>query len=339
MHIASTATRLAGVDHPVASPTPLSTQLGPLAKAIEAALPQFMPPIGPPAPPSRVIEDGAVMHDLATSDLVKLAQIIQPAIPPARVEQLTKLLQETVQAVSEGRIEWAVGRVLEAATLDPLQAEEFRAQPELAPIHANIEHLIGRMATVAKIDAESKLSQAEQVMEDSGWAKLPHWDTKPETLLQIAHRLFEAGGYSNYVRSAGLADATIQSAFWGASIVQPQIPPVTDPAKIEREESTLGKPRAAGGATLAVLHYSWAALRAKAPARFEALWQRAPLLVLLSSWFTAGLIGGVLSLIVRKIWPDGWAVALVDPGFQIWGLGLLALVGFGFWARIRQRRF
>ena len=338
MHIASTATRLAGVDHPIANPTPVGTQQGQLAKAMEAGLSQLMP-LGPPAAPSPVIEDGAVMHDLATSDLVKLAQIIQPAAPPEQVEQLTKLLQETVQAVSEGRIEWAVGRVLEAATLDPLQAEEFRALPELAPIHANIEHLIGRLTTVAKIDAESKLSQAELVMEDSGWAKLPHWDTKPETLLQIAHRLFEAGGYSNYVRSAGLADATIQSAFWGASILQPQIPPIIDLAKIEREESATAKPRTPGEATAVLLHYSWATLRARAPARFEALWRRAPLLVLLSSWFAAGVIGGVLSLIVRKISPEGWAIPLIDLGFQVWGLGLLALVGFGFWARIRQRRF
>ena len=302
-------------------------------------MPQLLSPALPQSIPLPAIEDATSIHALATSDLAKLAQIIQPAPEPQRVEQVAKLLEETVKAVAEGRVEWAVGRVIEAATLHPLQTEEFRSMPALAAIQGNIEHLMGRLTTVAKIDAESKISQAEQVMEDNGWAKLPHWDTKPETLLQIAHRLYEAGGYSNYVRSARYADATMQSAFWGASLVQQPILPVTESAKLEEEESVTAKPRDAGEATVAALQYTWHKLQTKVPARIDALWQRAPLLLLLFGWLIAGVIGGVLSLVVRKIWPDGWAASLTDLGFQTWGLGFLALVGFGFWARIRKQRF
>jgi len=253
MHIASTATRLAGVDTPIAHPTPSGNQLGALAKALEAELPQLIRQIAPLSTSLPIAEDGTVMHNLATSDLVKLAQIIQPAPAPERVEQLNDLIKETVHAVNDGRIEWAVGRVAEAATLHPLQSEEFRSLPELAPIQANIERLFGRLTTVAKMDAESKISQAEQVMEEAGWAKLPQWETKPQTLLQIAHRLVEAGGYSNYVRSAHLADSTIQSAFWGQTLVQPQIPPVVETTQSEEEESATAERRTAAEATLAVM--------------------------------------------------------------------------------------
>ena len=339
MHIGSTATQLAGEDHLGAHLSPSSSQLGQLAKAIQAELPLLISPAVTQSIPLPAIEDATSIHALATSDLAKLAQIIQPAPQPERVQQLAKLVEETVKAVADGRVEWAVGRVVEAATLHPLQAEEFRSMPELAPIQGNIEHLMGRLTTVAKIDAESKISQAEQVMEDNGWAKLPHWDTKPETLLQIAHRLYEAGGYSNFVRSAELADATMQSAFWGASLDQQMVPLVTEPAKLEEDESVTGKPRDTAEAAVALLQYSWYNLRAKVPPRIDALWQRAPLLVLLFGWLMAGVIGGVLSLVVRKIWPDGWAASLTDLGFQTWGLGFLALVGFGFWARIRKQRF
>lgn len=63
------------------------------------------------------------------------------------------------------------------------------------------------------------------------------------------------------------------------------------------------------------------------PRRFASmirtLWSRAPLLLLLLSWFTAGLI-----------------VALItSAAFEWWGLGFLALIGFGFCMRVRHIRF
>lgn len=54
------------------------------------------------------------------------------------------------------------------------------------------------------------------------------------------------------------------------------------------------------------------------------LWFRAPLLALLLAWLIAGLVAV--------------AVVPLQAVFDIWALGFLALVGFGFYARVRNVR-
>jgi hypothetical protein len=183
------------------------------------------------------------------------------------------------------------------------------------------------------MDAESKLAAAEQVLETAGWQKLPHWETSPEALIQIGHRLLEAGGYANYIRAADLATA-LQAAYWGATAVQ-MPPEIRGAAALKKEGINIGRNRTRAAA-MALAHYSWDVLRAKVPQRIEALWQRAPLLAILGSWFSLGFVGGILSFLGKAIWPKSWIVAASDFGFQIWALGFLAIVGFGFWARVRR---
>jgi hypothetical protein len=77
----------------------------------------------------------------------------------------------------------------------------------------------------------------------------------------------------------------------------------------------------------------WAKLREKV----AGLWRRAPLLVLLGGWFLIGLVGGLLSVPVKMIWPNSWFVETSDFAFQAWGMGFLALIVFGFWARVRRQ--
>ena len=62
-------------------------------------------------------------------------------------------------------------------------------------------------------------------------------------------------------------------------------------------------------------------------------WRRAPLLVLLLGWLTVGLGGGSVLAVFRDQWPAA-AIALF---FEIWTIGFLALVGFGFYVRVRNR--
>jgi hypothetical protein len=67
--------------------------------------------------------------------------------------------------------------------------------------------------------------------------------------------------------------------------------------------------------------------------RFKSLWRRAPLLVLLLGWLVAGLFGGA----VAALFLNERAAAAVAVFFEIWALGFLALVGFGFYMRVRNR--
>jgi hypothetical protein len=279
--------------------------------------------------------DTAVIRELAVTDLLKLTQILQPASPPELVARVDSLMQATVTAINEDRREWAVGRFIEAVTTDPSRAEELRSNPDIQPIRSTVEQLLVRLTNVAKMDAESKLANAEQVIEKAGFQKLPNWETTPAALLQIGHRLLEAGGYSNYVHTAELA-TTLQSAYWGDTLMQPPIP--IGAANAPRKEDMASKGQGRGAGAIAQAYHSWGTLLEKLPRRLEALWQRAPLLVLLGGWFIIGLAGGIVSALAKTLWPHSWIVSRSDFGFQIWGLGLLALVGLGFWARIRKPR-
>jgi len=326
MQIAPTGA-VAGTGVSEAKLTPTPGQTGPVA--------------GPgghsPAPsaPEAVLGDTAVIRELAVSDLLKLTQILQPAMPPDRLLRVEQLIQETVQAIHEERREWAVGRFIEAATSDPSQADELRGKAEFEPIRANVDLLMNRLTNVAKMDAETKLAAAETVFETNGWQKLPHWETAPQALIQIGHRLIEAGGYANYVRTSELA-TNLQSAYWAANVVPPPLP-MTGSSASKKEDSRL-KRKSAGEATLALAHYAWESLREKVPMRVEALWERAPLLAILGAWFSIGLVAGVFSFLAKAVWPDSWIVPASDFGFKVWGVGLLAIVGFGFWARVRRPR-
>jgi hypothetical protein len=319
--------------------------------------------------------DAAMLLDVAPADLVKLAQILQPQAPPEQAAQIQGLIKETALAVSGGNVDKAVAFLAEAVKLNPLQLEELRTlpplrlehpaavdhdpnavqapdpklellaagmqklPPELGAIHADIERLASHLTTVAKLDAEVKLSQAETAIEANGGVKLMHWQTRPQTLLQIGHRLYEAGGYPNYVRAADVA-TTIQSAYWEDAIVYQQETATRKLRRAADESDRLRDP------TLAALWQTWVATRGAVPKQTRILWGRAPLLVLLLGWLAAGLVGGICSLLLRDLWPvlsnsfwiDSWAATLSDFGFKIWGLGFLALVGFGFYATIRRRR-
>jgi len=295
------------------------------------------PLLAAPSIPVQLANGGdiAVIRELAVTDLLKLAQILQPPVSPDHVVRVENLIQETVHAIREDRREWAVGRFIEAVTTDPTRVDELRSNPEIEPIRNTVEQLVVRLTNVAKMDAETKLSSTEQVLENAGWQKLPHWETTPQALIQIGHRLLEAGGYANYIRTAELA-STIQSAYWGATIVAAPLP-ISAPAALKKEDTAL-KRRGAGAAAVALARQTWDTLRETLPQSIEALWIRAPLLALLATWFTLGVAGGIISVLAKTIWPDSWIASASDFGFQLWGLGLLALVGLGFWARVRKPR-
>jgi hypothetical protein len=162
---------------------------------------------------------------------------------------------------------------------------------------------------VAKFDAQVKLSQAEQTVEQSGGRKLPEWETSPQILLQIGHRLYNAGGYGNYIRASAVAD-TIQSAYWGATLIHDQIALAATRVSPLGKEGALPKSRA-------FPTFSFSGLSAS----LRVLWRRAPLLVLLLSWLAVGIFGGIL---------------FKSFNFEFWALGFLALVGFGFYSTIRK---
>jgi len=70
--------------------------------------------------------------------------------------------------------------------------------------------------------------------------------------------------------------------------------------------------------------------------RIKKLWARAPLLVLLLGWLAVGFVAGSIYAILRMYGPSNELEPSVSWGFEIWGVGFLALVGLGFYAKVRD---
>lgn len=97
----------------------------------------------------------------------------------------------------------------------------------------------------------------------------------------------------------------------GAIDVPAYIPPILQTEKDSCKIEPARRARAAGWGEIA--------------GGIRKLWLRAPLLILLLAWLVAGLIAA--------------AIVPLNGVFELWALGFLALVGLGFYARVRNIRF
>jgi hypothetical protein len=246
---------------------------------------------------------------------------------------LDALLHAAVGAASAGDVTQAVNSLAAIAVLDPRYAVTALTDSRLGPVHANVETMLNRMVTVAKLEAEARVAEAAQRSDAIAPAKLEGWDAAPETLVGIARGLLESGGHSNYVRAADLAQAVIDASRWAPA--NSSVLPTRPAGTVLRA----AKPELlAKGGVLSKLGQGWNGFRRAARPRVRSLWKRAPLLILLVSWLALGVAGGVVALLVRKFQPQSWSPSLVNSGFEFWATGFLALVLFGFYMRVRKFR-
>ena len=315
----------------------------------------------PPGPMPVTDVASVLLAEVATSDITKLSRILEPAADAGNSQILDSLLYRAVQEVAKGNDERAVGYLADYATRAPGRAASLPLQPELEPVRDKIDSMVNRMTQVAKMSAEDGLSRAEQTVSQSE-GKVSNWDTNADVLLKMAHRLFEAGGYANYSRTSELARVVNEAATEikavphvlaasasasGTAGIQPGqiIPGINAPYWVSPELSIAGpavvpRPRSSrrnASTTFEGFFENLQDLREIAAIALSQLWTRAPLLVVMLTWLFMGLWGGVIFSIASHIWPDSPLVTLGNFAFQLWGIGFLGLVGFGFYARIRQR--
>ena len=320
-------------------------------------------PIPQPQGPLPVTDVAAVLlSEIASSDISKLSRILEPTPDAGNAQILDSLLYRAVQEVAKGNAERAVGYLADYATRDPLRAEALPLQPELEAVRDKIDSMVSRMTIVAKMSAEEGLSRAEQsVTENTG--RVSTWETSADVILKVAHRLFDAGGYANYSRTSELARlvtdtvphakgahalAASASASASAAVLSNQAVPgvnvpywaafdlsLTQSADTTRSGAYRRNPATpAGDSVLQNLRD----LKEVSAMALRQLWSRAPLLVIMLTWLFFGIWGGVAFSIASRIWPDGLFVAVGNFAFELWGIGFLAMVGFGFYSRVRYRQ-
>jgi len=262
-----------------------------------------------------------LLRELSASEMTWLLNIVDPVLPPEKITQLDQLVREIVTSAQGGDVNGALAKLASFAPLDPRQAEHLPSEPSLAPIQKEAGELLVRLSATARVDAETRLQQALRIVQEPGFAERPIDGMKPATLALLAERLVDAGGYANSIHSAEISQKIIDPSLWAPAPVIPE-------RVLEQEEVSYITGTRARTALATLRLWSDATV-----AGVKRLWRRAPLLALLLGWLLTGLVGASVALLFRNDLPasvTGW-------GFEIWALGFLALVGFGFYARVRNR--
>lgn len=268
-----------------------------------------------------------LLTDLSAPDIDKLIDLIEGPLPDQDAAQLQNLQATFLSAAAEGDAALALGALGEIVALDPSRSDMLRASPAIEPIRVDVEQFLNRCANLARLDASGRLEQATH---QAGTAeRIAGWEMRPATMVQLAYRVFDAGGLANYMNAAELAQIVLNASQW--------VPSTADMAvgttQAQRMKLPNDAPRPAGTASRALRRAI-----GTMSARLRSVWRRAPLLILLLSWLLLGVVIGCGSLVWHRFGPDTWPGLVVEMAFQAWGLGFLALVALGFLAQLRKAR-
>jgi len=291
---------------------------GPVAAELSGAL-RSLPGhavLASPAPGDTVT---AFLHEVSAPEVLRFLATLELPPPPEMAARVEGLIRAAVSAAAEGNVQHALASLTELAPLDPGRAETLEIEPGLASIRAEVGRLMFQLTSTAHADAGLRLVQATHLLQAAGSVEIVRHEINPEIAILIAGRLLEAGGYANNMHSIEVSQ-TLINPYASAPAAAP--PPIPDPRSIPT--------RAA---------HAIPALRNRWMPRIKKLWLRAPLLVLLLVWLALGFSGGSVFAALRKFWPQAWPESLVAGGFEVWALGFLALIAYGFYARVRHIRW
>ncbi len=255
--------------------------------------------------------DSVAMLQLSPTDTGNLIRILQPPALPQEPSTLADLLGRAVSTAQRGDLADALKQLEDLIRLDPSLANTLSTESGLEQLSAQVHQMLLRLESLAGLDAHARLAEASKALASWGRQPLPGWDTAPQTLLAAANNLYDAGGYVNYLRAASLAQVVIEGARVPIATI------CTEPVD--------SLPTSATGS--------------KFSQRLKALWVRAPLLILLVSWFMLGLAAMGVAAILQYFWPGQFPLSTIDSGFAAWDVGFLALIAFGFYMRVRHIRF
>jgi hypothetical protein len=150
-----------------------------------------------------------ILSRLSQSGMAALTQILEAA-PDTRSGEVLRALEQAMAAGDSSR---ALDFFRQLARLDPPRAESLAGSPELAPMRAAVDQLLGQLTATAKLHAEGKLAEASAKL-DTG---VLQDESNPAIFVSVAGSLITAGGLTNYVRSAAVSEAAIDPARWAPS--------------------------------------------------------------------------------------------------------------------------
>jgi hypothetical protein len=267
------------------------------------------------------------LGQLVAADLTRLSAILQPNANSAHVAQVASLIREASDAIVQGNTLQAVGSLRQVAALEPQTIEILRGDAVFASIRPEIDQLLSQLTSSARFDAQASLGRAEQLLDASQLKTGFSVPSLADTLIKAAHRFFDAGGYANYVRSADLAQTTIENYLpWMLNYSQAR----TDNGEPAPREGLLAE-----RALQANVRNTSEAVRGCGPKKVKRPWLGA-LIVLGLVWLILGVAVGVTTILARGWSPNSIFEFITDVFCEFWGLGFLALMGLGFYERVRK---
>ncbi len=234
---------------------------------------------------ARQSSDIPLVRELSDNDLHHLLNVFSRSEFSETAAEIDDLLHAlTSLAAERGIANGTSGR----PHPDPTSGELLRGQEATQDVRAQVSHLLNRLTAVAKMDAEARLSLAVQALDDPHPKRVPGWNTDPEMLVRIATRMFDKGGYSNYVRVSDVSQIVIDAVrFIPAPTGAESI--ASDPAK---QETVVAVP--ANGAQKRKL-------RSTALARqVGAAWRHLPNLVILLVFLAAALLITAIAALLKR---------------------------------------
>jgi hypothetical protein len=239
----------------------------------------------------------------------RINMTVKRLLSPQDAIRAVFLRQEALVAASKGFQPTALGRAIELAAFAPEAAARLGLEPAFASIKLDLERALQRLVPAARVAAQERLAQAEQI-------QFRKSSLETAKVLAAARHFFRAGTHSGYLRSAVLAQVLIDHY---VLMTRPSMP-----LRRPGPEKTMHVP----------VHFEKRKFR-----MVSASWSQAPLLVLLLAWLAAGIAGGVFYRVSCHLHSDVLQPVLADLGFGTWGIGFLALVGLGFYAKVRYVKF
>ncbi len=292
-----------------------------------AAPPAVSAPIGNFTVGASAVQDtvAGVLQQLAAPEISNLIQDIETHRLAVRADPPGDLLETAAAAARAGDVSRALSTLTELVRAHPGRAEALPHEPALASIQPQVEGLVQRLTSAARADAEAKIESASVQMRSGAHGSAHRVEMNPQNVLSIAERLVESGQYANIVLSAELAQAVI--AYYGPFPVAGAGVALTGKG---------GRESAAPQARPDGKREAFAQVGRKLTARAGRMWKSAPLLLMLTVWMATGLLMGMLALLLRAISVES---QVLDASFEVWGVGFLGLIGFGFYRSIRRLRF
>ena len=298
---------------------------GAASGGVHAPPPIVLPTIAlalPPTPalplPSGPVSDtvGPALQQMAAGAVSRFIADIQTSHPPADPVAVANLLHAAATAVLAGNAPAAPAALTELIHRSPEHVETLAGESSLAPIRVQVQDLLTRVTTTAKVEAETRLATAAQAVESAKPHSERPGDWSPREILPVAAQLIDSGRHANVLLATDMSQAVI-NFYGGIEVASPRT--LYQRLRMDSDSAASRSMQAPWTQAVAVVY-------AGVTGSLKKMWRVSPLLILLFIWAVLGVIAAIAAGI------ELWSVEL---SLEVWGAGSAGLLGYGTYKRLR----